>query len=68
MMYSTVGWSTSEKLPINLVKDDLHGICCDFVACNLLMTSLQHEKIVWILNHLLKPYDNRGLKSVVIVL
>ena len=37
----------------------------DFVACNLLTTRLQHEKSCRILKHVLKPYDSRGLKSVV---
>ena len=28
---------------------------------------LRHEKSRWILKHVLKPYDNRGLRSVVSV-
>ena len=56
--------STHKTSNFNLYKADLHGA---IVGCNLLTTCFRHEKSFRILKHVLKPADNRALKSVVSV-
>ena len=53
--------SLTSDFPLNL-KADLHGAI--LLHATSFMTSLRHEKSCRILKHVLKPYDNHGLKSV----